>query len=105
MHDPRRRSDVDEDQGPVAGHERSPAATAPDRHRRIGAALRVCLKPEHLRRTGSIAVVVGTVLTAINQGDVIAGGDATAGTVVKTALNFLVPFVVSNLGLLAGQRR
>jgi hypothetical protein len=51
-----------------------------------------------------IALVVGLVLTTINQADVILGGDATAGTWVKAGLNFCVPFVVSNLGLLAGKR-
>jgi hypothetical protein len=67
-------------------------------------ALRICLQREHLRRTLPIALVVGLVLTAINQADVIIGGDTTAATWVKTALNFCVPFVVSNLGLLAGKR-
>jgi hypothetical protein len=67
-------------------------------------ALRVILRPEHLRRTLTIAVVVGTVLTAINQADVIARGDATSTTAVKAMLNYLVPFIVSNLGLLVGTR-
>ena len=40
----------------------------------------------------------------INQADVIIGGDASALTWVKVALNYCVPFVVSNLGLLAGKR-
>lgn len=44
------------------------------------------------------------MLTAINQLDVILRGDATGVTFVKTGLNFCVPFVVSNLGLLAGKR-
>lgn len=66
-------------------------------------ALNICLRPEHLRRTIRIALVVGTILTIINQADVIVGGDATVITWVKTALNYCVPFVVSNLGLLAGQ--
>jgi hypothetical protein len=35
---------------------------------------------------------------------VILSGDATAITWVKCALNYCVPFVVSNLGLLAGKR-
>ena len=48
--------------------------------------------------------MVGLVLTGINQLDVILGGDATALTWVKVGLNFCVPFVVSNLGLLAGKR-
>jgi hypothetical protein len=68
------------------------------------AAIGVVLQPEHLRRTCSIAVVVGLVLTAINHGDTILGGDAGAGTAIKAALNFVVPFIVSNLGLLAGRR-
>lgn len=32
------------------------------------------------------------------------GGDAAALTWVKACLNYCVPFVVSNLGLLAGRR-
>jgi hypothetical protein len=67
-------------------------------------ALRICFRPEHLRRTLRIALVVGLILTAINQADVILGGDATAATWIKAGLNFCVPFVVSNLGLLAGKR-
>jgi hypothetical protein len=38
-----------------------------------------------------IALVVGTVLTAINQLDVILSGDATAATAVKSGLNYVVP--------------
>ena len=68
------------------------------------AALRTCLQPQNLRRTLTIAVVVGTVLTAINQADVIARGEATSTTVAKAVLNYLVPFIVSNLGLLVGTR-
>jgi len=67
-------------------------------------ALRICLHREHLRRTVRIALVVGAILTLINQADVIAGGDATAVTWVKAGANFMVPFIVSNLGLLAGKR-
>lgn len=76
-------------------------------HTRFGRgvdALAICLRREHLRRTLRIAVIVGTVLTLINQADVIIGGHATALTWVKVGLNFCVPFVVSNLGLLAGKR-
>ena len=67
-------------------------------------ALRICFRREHLRRTVRIALVVGTILTIFNQGDVILGGDATTLTWVKAGLNYCVPFVVSNLGLLAGTR-
>ena len=67
-------------------------------------ALRICLRREHLRRTIKIALVVGTILTLINQLDVIVKGDATTLTWVKAGLNYCVPFIVSNLGLLAGKR-
>ena len=67
-------------------------------------ALRICLRREHLRRTIKIALVVGTILTLINQLDVILKGDASTLTWVKAGLNYCVPFVVSNLGLLAGKR-
>jgi hypothetical protein len=70
----------------------------------VRAAFRIVLEPQHLRRTLTIALVVGTVLTAINQADVIARGDATATTLVKAVLNYVVPFIVSNLGLLVGTR-
>jgi hypothetical protein len=68
------------------------------------AAIRICMRPENLRRTLPIALVVGTILTLINQADVIFSGDATGFTWIKVGANFVVPFVVSNLGLLAGKR-
>ncbi len=66
-------------------------------------ALAYCLRRTHLRRTTRIAFVVGVLLTAINQGAVILGGNASTLTWVRTAANFLIPFVVSNLGLLSGR--
>jgi hypothetical protein len=82
----------------------------PGRHERDGAlavvreACAFCLQPHNLRRTLRIALVVGVVLTAINQGGVIAAGHATAATWVRCGLNFVVPFLVSNAGLLSGRR-
>lgn len=67
-------------------------------------ALRIVFLPEHLRKTLKIALVVGTILMIINQGDVILEGEATATTWVKVGLSYCVPFFVSNLGLLAGKR-
>lgn len=66
--------------------------------------LAVCLKPANLRRTALIALVVGCVLSAINQADVLVSGAATGRTAVKIALNFVVPFLVSNLGVLTATR-
>ena len=70
----------------------------------IRRAIDVCSRPANLRRTTRIAAVVGVILTLINQGDVIIHGNATALTGVKVGLNFVVPFIVSNLGVLAGDR-
>ena len=80
------------------------AAAAPVRTR-IALAIDVCCAPPTLRRTGRIAAVVGLVLTGINEGDSLVHGDVSAVTGIKMALNFLVPFIVSNLGVLAGTRR
>jgi hypothetical protein len=66
--------------------------------------LRICFRREHLRQTIIIALVVGTILTVINQLDVIVKGDADTLTWIKCGLNYCVPFIVSNLGLLAGKR-
>jgi hypothetical protein len=63
-----------------------------------------CLQRRNLRRTVRIALVVGVVLTAINQGGVIAAGHASSAPWVRCALNFVVPFLVSNAGLLSGRR-
>ncbi len=68
-------------------------------------ALRFCLQRRNLRRTSRIALIVGLVLTAINQGSVIASGHATAMTWLRCALNFVVPLIVSNAGLLSGRAR
>jgi hypothetical protein len=71
---------------------------------RIRSSLAYCARPQHLRRTISIAVIVGTLLTLVNQGGVIFGGDATAATWVRTGMNYLIPFCVSNAGLLSARR-
>jgi hypothetical protein len=68
-------------------------------------ALRVVRYPKHLRATTRIALIVGTVLFAINQLDVVLGGNASTATWVKSGVTYLVPFVVSNLGVLTATRR
>ena len=78
-------------------------SAAPRLRDRLGEAAAYCLQRTNLRRTVRIALVVGVVLTAINQRSVIASGDATTATWVRTALNFHMPFLVSNAGLLSGR--
>ena len=58
----------------------------------------------HLRRTIVISLIVGTILFAINQLDVVLRGDATAAVWIKAAVTYLVPFSVSNAGVLVASR-
>jgi hypothetical protein len=62
----------------------------------------VCGRTWHV--AARVAAVVGTILTLVNQGSVIADGDATAATWVRTGFNYLVPYVVSSIGFLAAGR-
>lgn len=66
---------------------------------------RVCLYPANLALSLIVAVVVGTLLFAINQLDLLMGGEAGPRIWVKAGLTYLVPFLVSNYGLLLGTRR
>ncbi|MEQ1440061.1 hypothetical protein AAG565_11925 [Fontimonas sp. SYSU GA230001] len=63
--------------------------------------LRTVLAPAHLRRTGLIALIVGSWLTAFNQGDALLAGAWSGRLALKVFLNYLTPFVVANLGLLS----
>jgi len=59
----------------------------------------------HLVKTIRIAFLVGTILFAINQLDVVIRHKATVGTYLKGALTFFVPFCVSNYGILVATHR
>ncbi len=50
-----------------------------------------------VRVAGRVAIVVGTILSAVNQGSVILAGDATGFTWTRIAVNYLIPFVVASL--------
>ncbi len=58
----------------------------------------------HMARSVAVAIIVGTVLCAINQLDVLLAGRATGMTWLKVALTYLVPFLVSNYGVLSATR-
>lgn len=58
-----------------------------------------------LRVSGRVALLVGTVLTAVNQGSVVVAGDGDAALVLRTAANYLTPFLVSSVSLLLPYRR
>ncbi len=52
-----------------------------------------------------VALIVGTILFSINQLDVVLAGRATLGLWLKAGLTYLVPFCVSNWGILVATRR
>ena len=56
------------------------------------------------RRAIGVALVVGTILAAINQSDVLLNGHLTAVVAAKIALTYLVPFSVSTYSALAANR-
>ena len=60
--------------------------------------------PPLLRRSILIALIVGTVLLAINQGDALLAGRWDGALAWKAPLTYLVPFVVATWGALANSR-
>lgn len=59
------------------------------------------LLPAHLRRTGLVALIVGSWLTSFNLGDILIHEPFSWALAGKILLNFATPFVVANLGLLS----
>lgn len=51
--------------------------------------------PKVSARAARVALIVGTVLIAINHGDKILTGGMTTGAWVKCMLTYLVPYAVS----------
>jgi hypothetical protein len=57
-----------------------------------------------LRRSLLTAIVVGTILTAINQGNVLANGRFPGALWWKIPLTYVVPFCVATWGALINSR-
>ena len=51
--------------------------------------------PDVVGRGLVFALLVGTVITAINQGDILASSAITPGIFLKILLNYCVPYFVS----------
>ena len=58
-----------------------------------------------MRRSIIIALIVGTVLTAINQGNIILGGDFPPSLYWKIPLTYSVPYCVATTGAILNARR
>lgn len=57
-----------------------------------------------LKRSLLIALLIGTILIAINQGDVLLRGQWGAALPWKILLTYVVPFVVATSGALTNGR-
>ncbi|HEY7597376.1 MAG TPA: nitrate/nitrite transporter NrtS [Actinophytocola sp.] len=68
-------------------------------------AVGLILRGRTAHTAGPIAAIVGTVLSVVNQADVIIGGHATAGTWVRIAVNYVVPFIVASVAFLSACRK
>lgn len=65
----------------------------------------VIVAPANLKKTVTIALVIGTLFVAMNQLGVILSGDATLIVWLKAGLTYLTPFCVSNAGILSATHR
>ena len=63
-------------------------------------ARRIVFRAQSVRRSLLVALVVGTILNAINQGSAIVLGEHVV--LWKIALTYCVPFAVSSYGTYAG---
>ena len=57
-----------------------------------------------IMRSLTIAVIVGTVLTAINQGNVLLAGDLPPALAWKIPLTYVVPYCVATTGTILNAR-
>jgi hypothetical protein len=70
----------------------------------LAEALRLFVRGATLRAGVPVSLVVGTILSIVNQGDKVVGGTATTSTWIRIGVNYLVPFLVSSYGFLAACR-
>ena len=72
--------------------------------RRPGVSAARCVIWPLVRRSTVIALIVGSALLAINQGDALLAGRWDAALAWKAPLTYLVPFIVATWGALLSSR-
>jgi hypothetical protein len=75
-----------------------PSEASPSPWQRLVARLRFICKPRIVWQAVLAAGLVGTVLVALNQGDVWWSGHVTRRVLVKSLLTPIIPFCVTLLG-------
>lgn len=64
-------------------------------HRAIKVWVRTACRPDVVRRSTFVALIVGTILVTINQGNVLFAGILTNDLLWKIPLTYCVPYCVS----------
>jgi hypothetical protein len=57
-----------------------------------------------VRRALDVALIVGTIIVLVNQADVVLSGKLSAPVLLRIALAYLVPFLVTNYAALDSNR-
>jgi hypothetical protein len=60
--------------------------------------LKIAMRRDIILRGLKVSAIVGTILVAINQGDLILGGQLDASAAWKIPLTYLVPYCVATYG-------
>lgn len=82
--------------------ERSAARHVSDRSRQSPSLWHFATSEGTPRHCIVVCLIVGTVLTLINQGDVIVAGEAP--NLVKVGLTYVVPYLVATYGAVTAKR-
>ena len=83
------------------------AAVAPNRRTwsTRGELMGVITAPANVKRTVTIALVIGTLFVTMNQLEPILSGRASFIVWLKVGLTYVTPLIVSNLGILSATHR
>lgn len=71
---------------------------------RPGEACRLVLTATTAPISGPVAVVVGTVLTEVNQGAVLLDGKVSGASMLRIVANYVIPYCVSSYSALSAVR-
>ncbi len=63
------------------------------------------IKPSVVRRSMRVALIVGTILVIINQGDKLVEGRLDSVIILKILLTYLVPYLVATYAAVAALKQ
>lgn len=66
--------------------------------------IRLASERSVVRRAAMMSVIVGTILTVINQGDILLNGGFGGRQLLKMGLTYLVPYCVSTISSVGASR-